>query len=80
MSVTFVANAGAWIVDPGNEIVVLKALLAERQDTLSGVLMASFNAPLLILRTLHAYLFTRLRKYHFDEIPEWKKIQTALRS
>lgn len=48
------------------------------------MVMASFNAPLLILRTLHAFdLFTKLsglRKYRFDEIPEWKKIQTALRS
>ncbi|HWK68370.1 MAG TPA: hypothetical protein VNS34_25895 [Rhizobiaceae bacterium] len=84
VAVTFVPHDGAWLVDPCNEKRVLEAMIAERRDTLKGLLMASYNAPLLILRVLHAFgIFTKLsglRKYRFDEIPEWKKIKTALRS
>jgi len=84
VAVTFVAHDGAWLVDPCNETHVLEAMIAERRDTLEGVLMASYNAPLLILKVLHVFgMFTKLaglRKYRFDEIPEWKKIEAALRS
>lgn len=84
VSVTFVPKDGAWIVDPFNERAVLQNLLAERRSTLSGVVMASYNAPLLILKTLHFFdLFTKLsglRKYRFDDIPEWKRVEALLRS
>ncbi|MER9215985.1 hypothetical protein NKI54_28700 [Mesorhizobium sp. M0663] len=84
VSVTFVSEDGAWLADPQNESAVLETLLAERRSTLSGVVMASYNAPLLILKTLHSFdLFTKLsglRKYRFDDIPEWQKIASALRS
>jgi len=81
VSVTFVSEDGAWLADPRNERAVLETLLAERRSTLSGVVMASYNAPLLILKTLHSFdLFTKLsglRKYRFDDIPEWQKIASA---
>ncbi|WP_353646129.1 hypothetical protein [Mesorhizobium sp. WSM2239] len=84
VSVTFVSEDGAWLADPRNESAVLETLLSERRSTLSGVVMASYNAPLLILKTLHSFdLFTKLsglRKYGFDDIPEWQKIASALRS
>lgn len=84
VSVTFVQKDDAWIVDPVNESTVLKNLLSETQDTLQGVVMASYNAPLLILKTLHSFdLFTKisgLRKYNFNDIPEWSKVEVLLRS
>lgn len=84
VSVTFVSKDGAWFADPQNENAVLNKLLAEQCGTLSGVVMASYNAPLLILKTLHSFdLFTKLsglRKYRFDDIPEWQKIASVLRS
>jgi len=84
VSVTFVPDGQAWIVDPRNESAVLDNLLAERRSTLSGVVMASYNAPLLILKTLHSFdLFTKLsglRKYRFDGIPEWNRVDALLRS
>lgn len=83
VSVTFVPEGDAWIVDPRNESAVLEKLLAERRSTLSGVVMASYNAPLLILKTLHSFdLFTKLtglRKYRFDDIPEWNRVDALLR-
>jgi hypothetical protein len=84
VAVTFVAKDGDWIVDPSNESVVLQDLLAENRSTLSGVIMASYNAPLLILKTLHSFnLFTKLsslRKYRFDNIPEWNRVAALLHS
>ena len=84
VAVTFVAKDGNWIVDPCNESVVLQGLLAENRSTLSGVVMASYNAPLLILKTLHSFnLFTKLsslRKYRFDNIPEWNRVAALLHS
>lgn len=84
VSVTFVLKGDAWIVDPFNERTVLQNLLVENRGTLSGVVMASYNAPLLILKTLHSFdLFTKLsglRKYRFDAIPAWSKIEAMLRS
>jgi hypothetical protein len=84
VSVTFVPKGDAWIVDPFNEGIVLHNLLAENRSTLSGVVMASYNAPLLILKTLHSFdLFTKLsglRKYQFDDIPAWGRIDSVLRS
>lgn len=79
---TFVPDNGAWIADPLKEKVVLDAMIAERKQTLQGIAMASYNAPLLILRMLHAIdLFTNLSGLHqFDDIPEWKKIEAELRS
>lgn len=84
VSVAFVPQDGNWVVDPFNETAVLQNLVAERRDTLLGVMMASYNAPLLILRALHSFgLFTKLpglRKYRFDDIPEWNKVEALLRS
>lgn len=84
VSVTFVPKGATWIVDPLNENTVLQNLLAKAQGTLLGVVMASYNAPLLILKTLHSFdLFTKisgLRKYSFDDIPEAKKVDALLRS
>lgn len=84
VSVTFVPKGGAWVVDPFNESVVWQNLLDEGRDTLSGVVMASYNAPLLILKTLHSFdMFTKLsglRKYRFDSIPEWSRVEVLLRS
>lgn len=63
VSVTFVPKDDAWIVDPFNENVVLQNLLVETQGTLLGVVMASYNAPLLILRTLHYFdLFAKISR------------------
>ncbi|MCO6409487.1 hypothetical protein [Hoeflea alexandrii] len=82
--VTFVPDNDAWIVDPLQERAVLDAMIAERKQALQGIVMASYNAPLMILRVLHAFdIFTKLpglRKYQFDKIPEWKKIEAVLRS
>lgn len=84
VSVNFVPEGDGWIVDPRNEGIVLESLLAEKRDTLSGVVMASYNAPLLILKTLHSFdLFTKLsglRKYRFDGIPEANRVNSLLRS
>lgn len=84
VSVTFVSEGGAWIVDPFHESTVLNHMLAENRSTLAGVVMASYNAPLLILKTLHSFdLFTKLpglRKYQFDNIPEWNTIDDLLRA
>lgn len=84
VSVTFVLKGDTWIVDPLNENAVLQNLLAKAQGTLLGVVMASYNAPLLILKTLHSFdLFTKisgLSKYSFDDIPEAKKVGALLRS
>lgn len=84
VSVTFAPRSGFWIVDPFKEIAVLKGLLAENRNTLLGVVMASYNAPLLILQTLYYFnIFTTmpgLQKYRFDDIPAWHKVATLLRS
>ncbi|MDE2463670.1 MAG: hypothetical protein KGO02_08160 [Alphaproteobacteria bacterium] len=84
VSITFISKDGVWLVDPDNEAVVLKKLLAEYGDTLFGVVMASYNSPLLILKTLHSFnLFTKLsklRNYRFDDIPVWKEIERLLKS
>lgn len=84
VSVTFVAKDGDWIVDPFNERAVLQDLLAENRRTLLGVVMTSYNAPLLILKALHSFhLFTKLaslRKYRFDNIPEWNRVAALLHS
>src|SRR5690606_5400022 len=51
VAVTFATKDGAWIVDPLNEHIVLQDMLAANRSTLSGVVMASYNAPIMILRT-----------------------------
>ncbi|HKX80151.1 MAG TPA: hypothetical protein VJM34_16675 [Novosphingobium sp.] len=84
VAVTFVENDGAWTVDSLNESIVLQNLLAKNRSALSGAVMASYNAPLLILKTLHSFnLFTKLsglRKYRFDNIPEWNRVAALLHS
>lgn len=82
--VTFSPEGDAWIADPLQERAMLDAMIAERKQTLQGIVLASYNAPLLILRVLHAFnIFTKLsglRKYQFDGIPQWKEIEALLRS
>lgn len=84
VSVSFISEGGAWLADLDNEGRVLKMMLDQRRTTLAGVLVASFNAPLLTLRTLQSFgLFKKLpslRKYRFDNIPEWNRIAPLLRS
>lgn len=83
VAVTFVAKDGAWIVNPFNESAVLQDLLSENRSALLGAVMASYNAPLLILKTLNSFNLRKissLRKYCFDNIPEWNRVAALLYS
>ena len=55
---------------------LLSALVSDRRELLSNVLMSAYNPPLLILRVPHKFrLFAQidaLRHYRFDAIPLWK--------
>jgi hypothetical protein len=77
-------NDDGWRVCPSRQEKSLKDLARKNSELLSEVLMACFNPPLLTLRVLHKFaLFKKieaLRKYRFEGIPEWSRINGALRA
>jgi hypothetical protein len=74
----------SWMIVPTNQNELLISLVAEKRRVLSEILWAAFNPPLLTLRVLHKFaIFSHidaLKKYNFDTIADWSKINAALRS
>jgi hypothetical protein len=79
----FTLQGDKWSFRLENEQYLLDEILVRRRELLSNILMAAYNPPILILRVLHKFeMFTQLdalRKYRFDAIPLWQKIDAALK-
>jgi hypothetical protein len=50
-----VARGSGFGIDPRNESKILKDKAADFRGVMSDTLMATFNAPLLLLRVLHKF-------------------------
>jgi hypothetical protein len=79
-----VEGEDGWRLCPNRQREFLTKCADENCGLLSEVLMACFNAPLLTLRVLHKFRvcgqIEALRKYPFEGIARWSRINAALRS
>jgi hypothetical protein len=77
-------DVNGWRISRSAQVQRMSLMANDARLTLSNVLMACYNAPLLILRVLHKFKIFQpidsLRKYNFDQIKDWPKISAALRS
>ena len=82
VSMIFTSDKDGWVVDPAMERVYLDALVETNRGVLGGVLMAAFNPAILTLKVLHKFdrhtKISPLKKYRFDRMPAWARIQKAL--
>jgi hypothetical protein len=82
---TMILESGdGWRLRPDRQGDVLKDMAHRNRAILGEVLMPSFNPPLLTLRVLHKFKIFKhideLKKYKFDNIGDWSRIEAALRS
>jgi hypothetical protein len=84
VEVLFSGDGRSWAASTSNEQIKLNALVKKNREIMGGILQASYNPPIITLRVLHRFdRFTQipsLKRWRFDDVPIWRKIEEKLRT